>query len=48
MIPTAQQTGFTPEAFEAFLAARREPDWLVETAPGCVEHVPGKTAALDQ
>jgi Fe-S cluster assembly protein SufD len=27
---TTVQTGFTQEAFDAFLAARQEPDWLIE------------------
>lgn len=28
MTPTAAQTGFTPETFDEFLAARQEPGWL--------------------
>ena len=30
MTQTARATGFTQEAFEAFLAGRHEPDWLTE------------------
>ena len=37
MLAVATQTGFTQDAFSAFLAARPEPDWLVDLRRKCFD-----------